>query len=183
MNDRDPAPLERLADLLVFAPLGFALEARRLWPGLAARGREQLHMTREAGTRALGGPYGWLDHRIAKVREEADAAIKGLGLAPTGGRSVDVVADPGAESDGSGDAVVHLTRERATPAHGRSRADTAGTDLPPLAIPDYDSLSASQVVPRLAGLQPDELEQVRRYEDACRGRKTILNRIAQLQVG
>jgi hypothetical protein len=50
-----------------------------------------------------------------------------------------------------------------------------------LAITDYDSLSASQVVTRLAGLSGDELEAVRRYEVAHRGRKTILNKIAQLQ--
>jgi hypothetical protein len=50
-----------------------------------------------------------------------------------------------------------------------------------LAITDYDSLSASQVVPRLEGLADTELAAVRDYEAAHRGRKTILNRIAQLQ--
>jgi len=50
-----------------------------------------------------------------------------------------------------------------------------------LAVPSYDSLSASQVVPRLSGLTPAELESVRTYEAANRGRKTILNRVAQLQ--
>jgi hypothetical protein len=50
-----------------------------------------------------------------------------------------------------------------------------------LAIPGYDALSASQVVQRLAGLAPDELEAVRTYEVATRARRTILNRIAQLQ--
>jgi hypothetical protein len=50
-----------------------------------------------------------------------------------------------------------------------------------LAIPDYDSLAASQVLSRLAGLSADELEAVRLYEAAHRGRKTILSRIAQLQ--
>jgi hypothetical protein len=49
-----------------------------------------------------------------------------------------------------------------------------------LAIPAYDSLSASQVVPRLSNLSPAELEAVREYEAAHRGRKTILNRVAQL---
>ena len=53
---------------------------------------------------------------------------------------------------------------------------------PDLAIPDYDGLSASQVVTRLGGLAPDELEAVRRHEAANRGRKTILNKVAQLQV-
>jgi hypothetical protein len=50
-----------------------------------------------------------------------------------------------------------------------------------LAIPGYDALAASQVVQRLEGLSPGELEQVRRYELATRGRRTILGRIAQLQ--
>ena len=50
-----------------------------------------------------------------------------------------------------------------------------------LAIPDYDGLSASHVVNRLAGLSPTELESVQRYEAAHRGRKTILSKVAQLQ--
>lgn len=54
-------------------------------------------------------------------------------------------------------------------------------DVEGLAIPDYDSLSASQVVPRLESLQDDELEAVRGYEASTRGRKTILSKIAQLQ--
>lgn len=52
-----------------------------------------------------------------------------------------------------------------------------------LAIHGYDSLSASQVVQRLAGLSGPELEAVRTYESAGRGRRTILARIAQLQGG
>ena len=52
-----------------------------------------------------------------------------------------------------------------------------------LAIPGYDSLSASQVVSRLPGLAPGELEAVRVYELASRGRRTILTKISQLQTG
>lgn len=51
---------------------------------------------------------------------------------------------------------------------------------PALAIPEYDQLSASQVVERLDGLTPDELEAVREYELAHRGRSTILGKITQL---
>jgi hypothetical protein len=50
-----------------------------------------------------------------------------------------------------------------------------------LAIPDYDSLSASQVMPRLSSLSPEELEAVRFYEEEHRGRKTILNKVAQIR--
>jgi hypothetical protein len=49
-----------------------------------------------------------------------------------------------------------------------------------LPIPDYDELSASQVVERLDGLDRDSLEAIRRYETDHRGRNTILGKIAQL---
>ncbi|MDQ6727582.1 MAG: hypothetical protein M3066_15635, partial [Actinomycetota bacterium] len=49
-----------------------------------------------------------------------------------------------------------------------------------LAIPGYDTLSASQVVPRLEGLSADELDAIRLYEEAHRARKTVLTRIDQL---
>lgn len=49
-----------------------------------------------------------------------------------------------------------------------------------LAIPGYDSLSASQVVQRLAGLTQAELDAVRAYETQTRDRKTIVHRATQL---
>jgi hypothetical protein len=57
------------------------------------------------------------------------------------------------------------------------------TDVPTsesLPIPDYDELSASQVVERLEGLDHESLEAIRRYETEHRGRNTILGKIAQL---
>jgi hypothetical protein len=55
--------------------------------------------------------------------------------------------------------------------------------LPSLAIPGYDSLSASQVVQRLAGLSRSELIEVREHEQSHRHRRTILNRVEQLLSG
>jgi len=57
------------------------------------------------------------------------------------------------------------------------------TDVPAaeaLPIPDYDELSASQVVERLEGLDRESLEAIRRYETDHRSRNTILGKIAQL---
>ena len=57
------------------------------------------------------------------------------------------------------------------------------TDVPAaeaLPIPDYDELSASQVVERLEGLDRESLDAIRRYETEHRGRNTILGKIAQL---
>ena len=59
--------------------------------------------------------------------------------------------------------------------------DEPTVDPETLAIPDYESLSASQVVPRLESLTGDELEAIRQYENGNRARRTILNKIAQLQ--
>ena len=52
-----------------------------------------------------------------------------------------------------------------------SASTTGASREDDLAIPSYDSLAASQVVPRLDGLTSIELEAVRRYELAHRGRQ------------
>jgi hypothetical protein len=61
------------------------------------------------------------------------------------------------------------------PVEGRRRAA-----LPNLAIPGYEALSASQVVRRLDGLGPGELEAIYEHEAATRRRRTILHRTQQL---
>ena len=62
-------------------------------------------------------------------------------------------------------------------------AAAVGIEVTDLAIPGYDLLSASQVVPRLDSLTSDELALVGRYEAGTRGRKTILSKVAQLRAG
>ena len=57
---------------------------------------------------------------------------------------------------------------------------TAAPPVEELPIPDYDELSASQVIERLEGLDPGSLEAIRAYEASHRGRNTILGKIAQL---
>ena len=65
---------------------------------------------------------------------------------------------------------------------GDSGANGTGS-VSSLAIPGYDSLSASQVVQRLEGLSSPELEEVRAHEAAHRQRRTILHRVEQLLAG
>lgn len=77
---------------------------------------------------------------------------------------------------------------QSAPASGSASAEAAatsnGSGVPlaeaDLAVPDYDSLAASQVVPRLAMLSPEDLRNVLVYEQSHRHRQTILNRVAQL---
>jgi hypothetical protein len=66
-------------------------------------------------------------------------------------------------------AAVKKTAKRSTPA--------SAADLP---IREYDGLSASQVVSRLTGLSPEELQAVRAYEETSRGRRTVILAIDRL---
>ena len=63
------------------------------------------------------------------------------------------------------------------------KAAAAPTAPAGLAIPDYDELAASQVIPRLDSLSPAELESIRAHEASHRSRRTILSRIGQIQAG
>ncbi len=145
------------ADLVLFAPLGLALEARQLVPELAARGRRQLLFTRTVGKYAVKRGRQRLD----------DVVLTGTGLL-TG-----LFTPSPAESTNGSAPLTSAPAPLRVPDGPRIEADH-------LAIPDYDSLSAFQVVPRLEALDPDDLEAVKDYEEATRGRRTILNKIAQL---
>jgi len=65
-------------------------------------------------------------------------------------------------------------------AAGAEAAPTGAPAVDDLPIDGYDQLGASQIVARLEGLAPGELEAVRRYERSGRQRRTILTRIQQL---
>ena len=62
----------------------------------------------------------------------------------------------------------------------QTSSKTKDSRLRDLAIHSYDSLSASQVVKRLAGLSKDELKVIRAYEHEARGRRAILENADQL---
>jgi hypothetical protein len=170
------SPLERAVDLFVFAPLGFVLEARRLLPDMVELGRQQiqgqLSSARAVGEYAVQQGQARAESVLETAQKQASGTVEALGAlagrtrrSPARARSRPAPAPVSPRSDGAG------------PSSPRPSSPNADA----LAIPDYDSLSASQVVPRLAGLSGQELEAVRAYESAHRSRKTILNRVAQLQ--
>ncbi len=180
MSSDDKSPLERALELFVFAPLGMAITAREALPELIEKGRRQA--TNQITVAKMMGEFAVKQGRedagraAGQLREQAEGVLAALGLTPDGsGGGASAAAAPPAPAPPSAGAAP--SGEAAT---GPARP-TPGPGAADLAIPDYDSLSASQVVPRLAGLSPEELEAVRGYEAAHRGRKTILNRVAQLQ--
>jgi hypothetical protein len=176
-------PVETVLDLLVYAPLGLALEARDRALALAQKGRARM-AGQEPAARLIG------ELVVREGRKRADQALKLLRQAPPGPR-----AGPGSERPAArrppppppppGAAAVPPARPAAGDgapfARDAAVTSVAGPlDASPLAIPGYDTLSASQVVPRLEGLSADELEAIRAYELATRARKTVLTRITQL---
>jgi hypothetical protein len=175
-EDRRRDPIEQAMDVFLYAPLGFVLEAHRLWPHVVARGRQEVEESRA-----------WFERRMRSAASEAEAALRGLGLIP--GQEDDNHAGHHASEEPLAGAPAPFEPPPASLAglrpveRGPAAIPGSGVPADALAIPGYDSLSASQVVPRLAGLDPEELELVRKYEIAGRGRRTILSRIAQLQDG
>ena len=184
MND-SKSPLDRVVELFVYAPVGLALSARDLVPGLVERGRRQIDpqvgVARMVGQMAVSQGRSQAGKALEHAVASAQATLEQLGVLDhreptTGPRTSSASATsppPSPPPSAEGPIVAPAAPPVPRAANGPAAAG--------LAIPDYDSLSASQVLPRLSSLLPDELEAVRAYEHAHRGRKTILNKIAQLQ--
>jgi hypothetical protein len=183
VSDGDDAksPIEHLLDACVYAPIGFALEARSLLPRFVDRGRNQIVLARVVGKYAVRKGTRATEGRFNQAQEQMLGVLR---LVHSAEPQTDhhAAVEPDAESNPptgpNGSTVSGNGKHAAAPTATRNTSDV---DAATLAIPDYDSLSASQVVPRLESLTVDELELVRRYEAETRGRKTILNKIAQLQ--
>jgi hypothetical protein len=164
-------PVEQALDLFVFAPLGFALEARGLLPKLVERGRQQVTMAKMMGQFAVQQGQSEAGKALSKAQDQAQSLLGELGLRPPDAHEAAGPDQPRAAAPASAGSTA-----ASTPGPAQS-----GAGATTLAISDYDSLAASQVIPRLAALSADELEAVRSYEAGHRGRKTILNKVAQLQ--
>jgi len=157
----EKSPLDQALDLFVYAPLGLAVTARTQLPDMVAKGRAQIE-GQVTVARFIG------EFAVKQGKTEIEKRLNALSPtpAPEPEPAPAPVAEPGP--------VVAET----LPASAPARPAPPAADL---AIPGYDALSASQVVQRLAGLASAELEQVRAYEVATRGRKTVLTKITQLQ--
>jgi hypothetical protein len=179
-----PDAVNHLLDLFVYAPLGFVVDARRVVPELAERGRAQAGVARMIGEFAVSWGNTKLQGAVVDAQEQAVGILQRLGVASP--EPEPAAGAPTGDPTSSGPPVppapvVAPSGDTPSWLEGRTPEDEA--EAAALAIPDYDNLSASQVVPRLDGLTPDELEAVRRYERKHRHRKTILNRVSQLQAG
>jgi hypothetical protein len=176
-NDADGrGPVDHLLDFFVFAPLGLLAESHTMVPKLAEAGRQ--HLDSRVQLARMVGQFAVQQGKrhAAKVVDNLRASnAEPQPPAPsTPSATAPVAADPAPFDDDDSETV-------GPAAGGDGGVDDGGIAEEDLAIPSYDSLAASQVVPRLGGLTSIELEAVRRYELAHRGRRTVLGKIALLQ--
>ena len=144
------------------------------------------------------GLVGAVPKLVQRTRQQAALARSLAGMAPCLGFLTPHPAEPPAGAPKPeqvdvltvlGDDVPDLTLVEDPPVDTAADTTAAAEAAAPaptedeLPVQDYDSLAASQVVPRLATLGTDELLAVQAYERAHRNRQTILNRIAQLLAG
>jgi hypothetical protein len=172
-------PVDAALDLFVYLPVGLAVTAAEELPKLAAKGRAQvgtrLAVARLVGQFALARGRQELDKRLAASRTPSTVHPNGAGGGPRAGATPSPSPHPPA-----GEAVP-APPPPPGPVRSGWRPGSKAVAAGELGIPGYDSLSASQVVQRLDGLTDGELAAVARYEEAHRGRRTILNRVAQLR--
>lgn len=174
--EEERSALDDALDLFVFAPIGLAVTAAEELPKIVERGREVVE-TRMGTARVLGRVavnQGRVEvSRLISQWNDLGAVLRSGAMTPKPTSE----AKSGSETD-NGPAPLH---EAAAPKPPRAQR------MPPapegLGIPGYESLAATQVVSRLAGLTPDQLAAVKTYESATRGRRTILGRIAQIESG
>jgi ElaB/YqjD/DUF883 family membrane-anchored ribosome-binding protein len=150
------ATLRQVVDTVTAVPCELVRRTREAADRAAERVTESVAtsvgLARSVGELAFGSLLGIGRSTIAPSPERTPSAL------PPESASVGAVVD-------------------AAPVESVGRADSTADHLP---LEDYESLAASHVVARLDRLSRDELVQIREFEEAHRGRRTILGKIEQL---
>jgi len=172
---------DQVLDYAVFAPVGAAVRIAEDLPGLVDKGRARLG-GQIASARVLGRfAVGTARQRAGALLDPLTGPLNALVRQLVGERGPEETVEPMEPTPPD------TTSPPSGARDGEARSGAAARDRGPspsvedLAVPGYDSLAASQVVPRLGGLADEELADVRRYEETHRARRTILGRIAQLE--
>jgi hypothetical protein len=148
---------DQLVDLLVYAPVGIALEAVDNLPKFIARGKSQVTLGRFVARAAAKKGTSTIESLGERVVQEAGQAIVDL-------FGIDLSRDAPAEDEPI--------------VSPRSTGSSPESSLP---IPEYDSQAAAQIVKLLGQLTAEERELVETHERAGRNRVTILRKIEQLR--
>jgi hypothetical protein len=153
----ESSPADQLVDLLVYAPVGIALEAVDNLPKFIARGKSQVTLGRFVARAAAKKGTSTIESLGERVVHEAGQVIVDI-------FGIDLSRDSVPED------------EPIVPA--RSAEPVQESLLP---IPEYDSQAAAQIVKLLGQLTSEERDVIDAHERTGRNRVTILRKIEQLR--
>lgn len=184
-------------DLFIYAPIGAAMTVRDMLPSvvqmLSLRGKTKVTqvqnqvnnmfvLARSVGQARVNDAQDEGKKRTEQARAAAESSLKvvtSLGRQAGGNVASAVrttVAGTSSASTGPRPGVPKMQAN--VPTSGSASGSASN-----LAIPDYDTLSATQVAQRLGGLSSEELARVRSYEEQHRCRKTIIGKVDTLLGG
>lgn len=170
-----------LFDVMLYAPIGFVYEYRKVLPQLVKKGRSQVQLGMFLGRMAASRGGSGAERATADALTTlATVAARGItefgqavGLAPPEDEpppidvvDVDEVAPARAKNTAK-------TKPMSTP-----KKATGGPRLP---IAGYDDLTAREVVALLDDLTPAQRDRLRSYETSNRNRKTVLAKLDRLR--
>jgi len=200
-EDSGTDPVERALRMLVYGPVGLACYVKDSAPtflGLfVSRGQREVANVRRTVGERLGivtpepatpraDPLGTIGRAATQAGAAAATTVtpvvnSGIVAATSALRSVTGSPSTAAPSSAAPSTAARSTAAPSTAAPPAGAAPTGeGGSAADLPIPGYDGLSASQVIERIGGLPASALAQIRAYEAAHRGRRTVLASIDQL---
>jgi hypothetical protein len=171
--------LRRTLDVIVFAPVGMAVTLAEELPEFVDKGRRRVQI--QLGNARIVGHF-VVTRGQRQLSERLDEVLHGMNNDVADAEASERGQEASVERGGGGRDRGRKPSQRPTPTNDLlpPPSDPAAVAILEGALADYDTLSASQVVRRLASLGPDELLAVQRYEASTRNRRTILNRATQL---
>ncbi len=166
-----------LFDVMLYAPIGFVYEYRKLLPQLVRKGRSQVQLGMFFGRMAASKGGAGAERATADALTTlATVAARGItefgqavGLAPPEDETppIDVVEVKPAPAKKSGRTKPLSTSQTVTP-------------VPRLPIAGYDDLTAREIVALLDDLTSAQRDRLRTYEASNRNRKTVLAKLDRL---
>ena len=182
MASKEPEDLD-LLDVVLYAPIGFVYEYRKVLPTLVKKGRSQVQLGMFLGRMAASRGGAGAERATADALTTlATVAARGItefgqavGLAPPEDDAppIDVVEiDPAPPPP--------PRRKKASKKKpGKSAKKSSGA--PRLPIAGYDELTAREIVALLDDLTPAQRARLRTHEMSNRNRKTVLAKLDRLE--
>lgn len=161
MPDQRPL-IERLLDVVVYAPIGLIGQLQEEVPKFAAEGRQKfenrVQVAKFIGQMSVTYGRQELAKKIAERSQPTPAAPAATTATADGAVAADVTAQA-------------ATTPVATP------------ESAPLPFDGYDTMAAAHIVQQLRRMSGAELAAVEAYEQQHRNRRTVLAKIDQIRLG